>query len=330
MGKGNWFVRKKAKETPLKQRKQVLKEEKKEKEKEKDFTSVLFVNQTPNGVLAKKLQKVENDISKLTGDRVKIVERGGTTLKRMLVKSNPWAGSFCGRDNCLPCMSSDGDQDCFLKGVVNDMTCTKCEEEANERKDVNVPIYRYTGTTSRSLYERGAEHLKAFKDKDIEKSVLLKHSHDKHEGNFVQFSMKIIKKHYSAFQRLVHEAVRIERNSRDKNISSLNSKSEYGRGHLPRLIINEPENVKVDRGGDLKVDSLEVNDTVEEDIKLKEKLDEGVKDDGSEGGPSKNLVDNFNALHTAAENKPNHYNYRQKIAMTKHISFSKVRKRRHS
>ena len=69
-----------------------------------------------------------------------------------------------------------------------------------------------------------------------EKSVMLKHSHDKHEGKFVQFSMKIVKKHYSAFQRLVHEAVRIDRNSRDKNISSLNSKSEYGRGHLPLLM----------------------------------------------------------------------------------------------
>ena len=103
--------------------------------------------------------------------------------------------------------------------------------------------------------------------------------------------MKIVKKHYSAFQRLVHEAVRIERNSKDKNISSLNSKSEYGRGHLPRLIVDEPENVKIDRGDDLKVDSLEEYDTVE-DVKLNEKLDKAVKDDGSEGGPS---INNFNS-----------------------------------
>ena len=197
------------------------------------------------------------------------------------------------------------------------MTCTKCEEEASEGKDASAPIYNCTGTTSRSLHERGAEHLKAFKDKDIEKSVMLKHSHDKHEGNFVLFSMKIVKKHYSAFQRLVHEAVRIERNSKDKNISSLNSKSEYGRGHLPRLIVDEPENVKIDRGDDLKVDSLEEHDTVE-DVKLNEKLDKAVKDDGSEGGPSKNnfnsnvtLVGNFDTLQ-AAENKPNHYKHRKK------------------
>ena len=94
------------------------------------------------------------------------------------------------------------------------MTCTKCEEEASEGKDASAPIYNCTGTTSRSLHDRGAEHLKEFKDKDIEKSVMLKHTHDKHKRNFVQFNMKIIKKHSSAFQRLV----RIEKNSRDKNI----------------------------------------------------------------------------------------------------------------
>ena len=32
------------------------------------------------------------NISKLTGDRVKIVERSGTMMKAILHKSNPWAG----------------------------------------------------------------------------------------------------------------------------------------------------------------------------------------------------------------------------------------------
>ena len=104
----------------------------------------------------------------MTGDRVKVVERGGTNIRRMLVKSNPWAGSLCGRDNCLPCMSADGKQDCFSKGVVYDMTCTTCEDEAKDKNDLNVPLYRYTGTTARSIYERGAEHLKAFRDGDPE------------------------------------------------------------------------------------------------------------------------------------------------------------------
>ena len=92
-------------------------------------------------------------------------------------------------------MSADGKQDCFLKGVVYDMTCTTCEDEAKDKNDLNVPLYRYTGTTARSIYERGAEHLKAFRDGDPEKSVMIKHSLDKHEGKQIEFSIKIIKKH---------------------------------------------------------------------------------------------------------------------------------------
>ena len=72
--------------------------------------TVMFVFQTPNGELAKRLQSVENDIAKITGKRVKIVERSGTMMRRLLHKSNPWAGAKCGgakcgRDNCLSCLN---------------------------------------------------------------------------------------------------------------------------------------------------------------------------------------------------------------------------------
>ena len=340
LGKGNWFVQKKGRKIVVKQGKQNLKKRSKEQEKEKDFTTVLFVKQTPNGVLAKRLQKVENDISKLTGDRVKIVERGGTSVKKMLIKSNPWAGSLCGRENCLPCMFGDGQQDCFSKGVVYDLTCTTCDDEAKEINDINAPIYRYTGTTARSLHERGAEHFKSFMDKDQEKSVMFKHSLDKHGGNFVEFNMKIVKKHYSAFSRLVHEAVRIDRNSRDANIMSLNSKSEYGRGHLPRLTIEDSENTKIGIKGCVTESSLDVQES-KNVMKMKDRIVEPVKADCSKDGSGKsnfNLnhdsLNNFDALRTAApETKPNNggkysFKYRQKIDETKHTNLVKVRKRR--
>ena len=302
LGKGNWFTLKK-RHTSEKLRQSKLKKpmKGKKKEEERDYTTVLFVSQTPNGILAKQLQKVENVISKLTGDRVKVVERGGTSIKKILVKSNPWAGALCGRENCLPCMfGSEENQDCFSKGVVYDMTCTICEEEAKDRNDLKIPIYRYTGTTSRSLHERGAEHLKAFKDGDNDKSVMLKHSLDKHGGHFVPFKMKVIKKHFSAFHRLVHEAVRIDRGSRDPNISSLNSKSEFGRGNLPRLIIDE---AKVG----LKTSSLE-NDEQMTVLKIKEKNDVTETEDSSKVDPSIDntnlnivLFENFDTPLTAAE-----------------------------
>ena len=113
----------------------------------------MFVSQTHNGTLAKRLQKVENRISKLTGERIKIVERSGTSVKQMLIKSNPWAGRPCGRDKCLSCLNSEKPQNCFAKGVVYDINCMKCKEMADEGEEI--PVSKYTGQTSRSLYQRG-------------------------------------------------------------------------------------------------------------------------------------------------------------------------------
>ena len=70
-------------------------------------------------VLAKRLQKAENTIARSTGKRVKIVERSGTTVRRMLHSSNPWAGGNCGRNDCLSCLSdNDRAQDCFQRNVL--------------------------------------------------------------------------------------------------------------------------------------------------------------------------------------------------------------------
>ena len=70
--------------------------------------TVLFVPQTRRGELAKRLQHVENDIAKVTGSRVRVVERGGTMVKKILHKSIPWDGGNCVRRRCLPCFNNDG------------------------------------------------------------------------------------------------------------------------------------------------------------------------------------------------------------------------------
>ena len=77
-----------------------------------------------------------------------------------------------------------------------------------------------------------------------------KHSEDKHNRAFVQFEMKIVKQHFSAFSRLIHESVRIDRNSRDKSISILNSKLEWGSNKLPRLVIEKDESVESGKRND--------------------------------------------------------------------------------
>merc|ERR1712081_158871 len=98
----------------------------------------MFVSQTHNGILAKRLQKVVNNISKLTGERIEIVERSGTSVKKHLIKSKPWAGRPCGRDKCLSCLNSDKPQNCFAKGVVYDIDCKECKEMSEEGEEIRV------------------------------------------------------------------------------------------------------------------------------------------------------------------------------------------------
>ena len=116
-GKSNWFKNK-----PLDQ------EEEKQKRKEKreridlekkyqkagnvemkrlDPKAVIFVPYTPNSGLAKELRKVEDMMETMSGMRMKIVEKAGVQLKRILVKTNPWAGTDCLRDDCLPDQGRD-------------------------------------------------------------------------------------------------------------------------------------------------------------------------------------------------------------------------------
>ena len=57
--------------------------------------AVIFVPYTPNSELAKELRKVEEVMERLSGMKMKVVEKAGIQLKRILVKSNPWAGTDC-------------------------------------------------------------------------------------------------------------------------------------------------------------------------------------------------------------------------------------------
>ena len=74
-----------------------------------------------------------------------------------------------------------------------------------------------------------------------ENNALFKHSQDKHDGKFVEYEMEIVKQHFSAFSRLIHESVRINRNAKNPQISVLNSKSEWGFNKLPRLVVEKDE-----------------------------------------------------------------------------------------
>ena len=77
--------------------------EKKKKKPEIEVKSVIFVPQTANSQLAKMLREEEKTLEKITGYRIKYVERAGANLGSLLCKSDQWAGEICGRAACLLC-----------------------------------------------------------------------------------------------------------------------------------------------------------------------------------------------------------------------------------
>ena len=125
--------------------------------------------------------------------------------------------------------------DCRVESVVYQVECAKCEKEG--KRSV------YIGETGRSAWERGGDHLRAWRGKE-EGSFIWKHEVNEHgEGQLMEedIRMKVISKPRKALQRQVEEAVRIEE---EKVGELMNSKKGYGSNKIPRIKIMMGEDVK--------------------------------------------------------------------------------------
>ena len=65
--------------------------------------SVIYVQHTRGSNLAKALREEEEAMDKLTGYKLKVVERAGDSLDGLLHRSNPWSGADCAREKCILC-----------------------------------------------------------------------------------------------------------------------------------------------------------------------------------------------------------------------------------
>ena len=170
------------------------------KEASKKIKSVMFIPFTKNSELATRLRESEEKMEKLTGYRMKIVERGGTKLVDILHKANPWAGEDCKRKGCLLCRTKQQEgktngQDCKKRNCVYETMCLTCRDRQDkgieerlgnmgtkvvEEAKKKASRYIYVGETNRSVYERGIEHVN-----DIAacktSSHMLRHLLDVHE-----------------------------------------------------------------------------------------------------------------------------------------------------
>ena len=112
------------------------------KEDTKDKTKcVMFVPFTWRSELAQRLRKAEEQLAEMTGTKIKIVERAGTSLADTLTKADPWQGEDCGRDKCLLCSTKqrtgkNKSQDCFRRNAVYETWCITCQD--NEKKKIEM------------------------------------------------------------------------------------------------------------------------------------------------------------------------------------------------
>ena len=257
--KGSWVEWRRSKRKKIKKRiGKVMEKKNKEgsemNEEEKDeYKTVIFIQQTKDGVLAnrirEKLKLIEESGGKI---RIKLVERAGDKIIDLLHRSDPWDDRDCERHDCVLCACA-GEKEkkgtCKKRNIVYETFCVDCglkgdnendKEKDNDNNKKGEYKYKYIGETNRSGYERGKEHWDQ-KRNFSEKSHILKHClihHKEKNPEEVVFGMKIRKQYKTALERQIGEAVAILE-EKEKGTELMNSKSEFNRCSLPRITADD-------------------------------------------------------------------------------------------
>ena len=186
------------------------------KDKELAVRSVLFVEQSPRGELAKLMRRSLTEMEHILGFKVKVAERSGMSLGCHFLLGSLWDGSKCGRGDCV--MFEQGMEElphCTKKSLVYQNICINCNPGATEKGELmevrdDIPTL-YVGETSCSIYERGREHYDGAKT-GSKKNHMVKHQTLVHGGEPAPyFVLKVINYHQTPLARQVAEVVRIRR-----------------------------------------------------------------------------------------------------------------------
>ena len=179
----------------------------------------MFVPCTPEG----KLKKAYQDEIIKSGLKIKIVEQGGTMMKGLLHKKEPFKPENCGREDCFVC-TTGGKGDCTKDNVNYTINCMS---GCNSR-DI------YHGESSYNTYTRGAEHLQKFATKDT-KSMMVQHCNLVHNGQEVNFQMNVTGTfHNDSTKRQITEGLQIEGTPSNR---LMNSKTEWNMPSMPSCVV---------------------------------------------------------------------------------------------
>ena len=203
---------------------------KNEKNSEKVYKSILFVPPTPGSVLLKEMRNREEELNGHDIERIKIVEKGGIKMEKILTKKNPFLEEKCQEKWCPLCKGNYGNIKigCNTNNTGYRWTCKTCEKSKNEVKV-------YEGETSRSIRVRTMEHIKSYETKKSH-SVLYKHKLLDHIDEDVEYGLEITGIFKDALTRQANEAVRIYNR---KGSEILNSKSEFNHPPTARVMVEK-------------------------------------------------------------------------------------------
>ena len=182
--------------------------------------TVLFVQSTPKEILRK---EVQGQMDKL-GMKVKVVEKGGRSIKSLLQRSDVEPNPRCKFTECVVCRTEAKGQ-CCLENVGYLVWCKECELQG-----IRTVMHGETGRCARL---RCGEHAKAYLAK--KNSNLWEHSRDVHKGMNVEFGYKVDKSFQDdVLARQLDEAIRIA--GEEGNL--LNDKYEWVRPAGVAISIN--------------------------------------------------------------------------------------------
>ena len=168
---------------------------------------VYFVPHTEGSQLRNQLNRMEQEFG--FECKVRYLEELGPTLASKLLKKEP-NPLPCGRGNCLPCRSKPGV--CQRQGCLYKLVCQLCIKEGREKSTV------YIGESSRTPYDRGAEHLRLMERNDLE-SPAVEHTTEMHPCQETSFSLEVIRLPKTTLQRQVMEGHYISLNEKQNLIN---------------------------------------------------------------------------------------------------------------
>ena len=215
-GKRNYYRSPPEREKARKSKKNLKQNWFKKGEKNNKFTTVMFVESTPNGELINLLRKIEGKNKIDEKRRIKFIEKGGVKLINKITVTDPFREN-CTEKDCLACRNSSKKfTNCRKNNVGYSIFCKNCTKEKRTKV--------YEGETGRNMYNRSKEHAKLVENKN-ENSPLYKHIKQYHEEtDEVNFEMKLAGIFKTPLARITNEGVRIK--NREEH-ELMNSKKEF-------------------------------------------------------------------------------------------------------